>query len=283
MSIPAYMQQPIPKPQIPFPYVNIYGSGGLESGENFFIMAFGKCAEGEETWQNKDEYSDTAPLPKLYCQFRMEEKQDEKNKYVRWIYTGANDPVHVLGLDRRDQANLKDRLKQIYGENAPRYPRAQPEVEYILPVFRVEKVGKHFDIDNASPVLLIIRQNSLFDIIEAAKNFSTQSDPSIYGRILEINKNLNNPDPKKKYAFKILFADPYDLSSREDEIKAMREKAAADIDKVYKEANGGSYDPENVWAYLLTHFGGTREELIAKYSLNVGPTHVYSNVEEVAI
>jgi hypothetical protein len=276
----ASFLQGMPTVSVPFPYIPVSGSKPLQNGTHYYIMAFGKLSPGEEVWTNAS-FNETSPIPKQYCQFWLEEMDAEKNKYARWLYTGANDPVHILGLDTKNQD--LNRLKQIYGDKASKYPVAQPEVEFVLPVFSVKKVGKGYDLANGEAQLLIVRRNMLDSIVAAAKIFSDEDDASIYGRPLVIDKNLADNDPKAKYKFTIPTGKPLDLSSRESEIAAMREKAVRDIEKVFTEANGGSYDPNNVWGYLTTHFGGTKEQLVAKYSVKNGANVSFENIEEVAI
>lgn len=276
----ASFLQGMPTVAVPFPYVPVSGSKPLGNGTHDYIMAFGKLSDGEDVWTNAS-FNETSPIPKQYCQFWMTEMDNDKNKYARWLYTGINDPVHVLGLDTKNQD--LNRLKQIYGDKASKYPIAQPEVEYVLPVFRVNKVGKTYDLVNGEAQLLIVRRNMLDSIIEAASIFGNEDDASIYGRTLTITKDLANNDPKAKYKFKIPTGKPMDLSIRENDVIAMREKAVRDIEKVFNEANSGSYDPNNVWGYLTTHFGGTREQLIAKYSVKNSGNVSFENIEEVDI
>lgn len=278
----AFLQN-MPTVAVPFPYIPVSGSKPLGNGTHYYIMAFGKLNPGEDAFVGgQDEHwNETSPIPKNYCQFWLEEMNNDKNKYARWLYTGSNDPVHVLGLDTKNQD--LNRLKQIYGDKASKYPVAQPEVEFVLPVFAVKKTGKTYDLAGGEAQLLIVRRNMLDSIVAAAKIFENEDDGSIFGRPLTIEKDLANNDPKAKYKFTIPTGKPMDLSSRETEINAMREKAMRDIGKVFDEANGSSYDPENVWGYLVTHFGGTKEQLVTKYSVKNGPAVSFDNIEEVDI
>jgi hypothetical protein len=276
----ASFLQNMPTVAVPFPYVPVSGSKPLGNGTHYYIMAFGKLSPGEEVFTNTS-FNETSPIPKNYCQFWMEEFDNEKNKYVRWLYTGSNDPVHALGIDTKNQD--LNRLRQIYGEKASKFPVAQPEVEFVLPVFKVNKTGKTYDLANGEAQLLIVRRNMMDSIVAAAKIFQDEEDAGIFGRVLVLEKNLADNDPKAKYKFSITTGKPIDLSSREAEITAMRDKAVRDIEKVFNEANGGSYDPNNVWGYLTTHFGGSREQLVAKYSVKNGANVSFENIEEVDI
>jgi len=278
----SFLKANVPQPKPLFAYLPISGAKGLASGESFFILGVGNVTQADgDYWKNADWTDPTAAVPKMYCSFWMNEKKDEKNKYVRWCYTGPNDPVHVLGLDSKDQDTNK--LEVLYGEKAPRFITAQPEIEFIIPALKVNRIGKAYDVDNGEYVMLIARRNQLDSIIEAASRFADQDNSSVYGRVLSITKNLQAKKPADMYNFSILFSDPRNTPDMDRVFQEMRAKAIADIDRVFEEANGGSYDPDNVWGYLVSHFGGSQEEMIRKYTVKPGASTTLSGFEEVAL
>ena len=272
----------IPQSKPTSSYLNVYGKKGLSDGEHYFILGVGQIDDGVDFWRNEDFSSPTSAVPKFMCQFWMHEMNDGQGGYARWLYTGDNDPIVALGLHTTNQS--KERIKQIYGDKASPYITTQPQNEYVLPVVKVDKKGKSFDIENGEYHLMVLRENSLNDIIEAGKTFSMENNSSLYGRVLILKKNLGEKDPKKIYSFSFITLPPQSNSEMDEKFAQMREKAIEDIDRVFIEANGGDadYNPEFVWKYLTNQFGGTRDELLNKYNVSTQNLEL-SLVEEVEI
>jgi len=280
----SFLTPNMPVPAVLFPYLNVSGAKGantLDNGTHYFVMGFGKVSEGEDSWHNADLLAPTAAVLKNVCTFWMHEKggAEEKNKFVKWLYTGADDPIHTLGLDTKQQS--MERLREIYGDKAPKYPFRQPQTEYVVPVLKVEKTGKTYNTEKGEVVLLIVSQSILDDIIKAAAAFADVEDSSIYGRVLCIVKNLSEQVPANKYQVSITAGNPQDTSAFDAKFVEARNKGIADIERIFNEGNMGSYSADNVWRYLTNSFGGSKQALIDKYYVGSGANLANADFEEV--
>lgn len=269
----SFLQQNIPQPKALFTYMQTNGSKGAnvlaDNNTHYFVMGFGKLDGDEAFWSNSNPVHEYSAIPRNLCKFWMHEKADEKNKFVQWLYTGADDPIYALGYDRKEQNN--ERRQQIWGDKVNlKYTFRLPQREYLVPVLKVELDKKSFNVKEGKLMILIVSEGIMKDILAAAANYVTAADASVYGRVLKIVKNTSEKAVSDKYKTSIVAETRIDTSDYDEKFLDARNKIIEDIDVIFNESNGGSYDPNNVWAYLCNHFGGSKEQLIERYHVLTG-------------
>ncbi|MCB1711651.1 MAG: hypothetical protein KDH96_03965 [Candidatus Riesia sp.] len=277
------------KPQTPktTQYVNFGGTKNDTfplNKEPYYFMALFGYSEGQEVQPlSTDSYQemDYKFVPSTTVSFWVHSMNEGKGGFVKWHYTGENDPVNELGLNLPVAQQSDARYQEIW-QGKVGFKSQHPRTSYFLPVQRVEKAGKDYKVVG-DPMIIVVTESLMKQLVTSANsdNIVDNSSGNMFGRVFSLSKVPGKPSTEM-YSAEVLLKE-FDVTDEMVETATSITKQMVnnyDTEVIATTSSDGSantaFSPEGVKAYVTAVTGMNWTDFVEKYN-------VFNNLELVDV
>lgn len=279
---------------------------GIPNGTYQFICLFGNVGlNGETDTYTLDTYlaesNSESSLIDTVAICQLQNKASPDNKYLKWLFTGADDPMVKMGYATDKGYAVKrtpeviTRLMQVTGQNASycTYNNSFINTKVHLPFAMVEVDGKgKADLNTIQYVVLGLSTSQVKQIITSFTSLEGQKaqvghgfNPNPFGYLLKLIKNKKAADKKQCYQWTIKpsawHGDVPNLLTKAQQLYKWNNDKLVEIVKL---GNGGELgNADNVWRYLMQMTGcKSVEEVDARFNIRISSQMVETSVVSFA-